>query len=73
MAEENCWIVDLHMKVTAILIGFSRLGEFSKGLRSGKGVIQYENGMRFDGGWLDNLRSGYGVQTWPQGYAAEMT
>lgn len=42
-------------------------GETLKGIMSGKGILYYNNGLRYDGDWKEGLKSGSGILLYPNG------
>uniref|UniRef100_A0A4W3GLJ9 Junctophilin n=1 Tax=Callorhinchus milii TaxID=7868 RepID=A0A4W3GLJ9_CALMI len=49
----------------------SYMGEWKNDKRSGFGVSERSNGMKFEGEWLNNQRNGYGCTTFPDGTKEE--
>ena len=42
-------------------------GETLNGVRSGNGILYYNNGLRYEGDWKDGMRSGRGILLYPNG------
>ncbi len=42
------------------------IGEIRDGMRNGKGRMFYLDGKFYDGAWINNVRSGFGIQTWDE-------
>ncbi|KAI0983213.1 hypothetical protein GJ496_003279 [Pomphorhynchus laevis] len=49
----------------------SYMGEWKADKRSGFGIAERSDGLRYEGEWLNNKRNGYGVTTFPDGTREE--
>ena len=48
-------------------------GEWKSDKRSGFGVCQRSDGLKYEGEWFNNKKNGYGTTTYPDGSVEEGT
>jgi hypothetical protein len=48
-------------------------GQFKDGKKHGTGRINFTNGEKYTGNWIEDERTGRGVFTWPNGDRYEMS